>query len=96
MKTYFCLKCKRNHYRGKIYEDHLKYSKKINKNNNPNHNKESSIPSNEIVEFDFNKLRPIARRQIRRLVIKMHQTKEFRFYRKQINKLLLYEKKMLV
>ncbi|MFX1256360.1 MAG: hypothetical protein ACFFAN_00730 [Promethearchaeota archaeon] len=95
-ERYFCSKCKRKHYRGKIYENHLKYRKKNNKVINPNKKKKNFIPSNEIIEFDFNELRPIAWRQIRRLVMKMHQTKNFKLYTKEINKILLHEKKLLM
>ncbi len=35
-KPYFCTKCKRKHYRGKIFETHLKYKEK-----------EKAIPSSD-------------------------------------------------
>lgn len=96
MKKYFCSKCKRTHYRGKIYKNHLKYKVEKNKKSNPNQEKKISIPSNEIIEFDFNELRPIARHQIQRLVLKMHKTKRFRLYTKEINKIILHEKEILM
>ena len=52
MKKYFCLKCKRTHSRGKIYEDHLEFREKINKRSNPNHKTKNPVPSNEIIEFE--------------------------------------------
>ncbi len=93
MKKYFCSKCKKNHFRGKIFEEHLKYRKK---NNNANNKKKNSIPSDKIIEFDFEELRPIARRQIRKLVMKMHYTKKFGLYTKEINKIILHEKDLLM
>ena len=94
MKKYFCLKCKRTHFRGKIYEDHLEYREKKSKKNNPNHKTKNPIPSNEIIEFDFDELRPIARRQIQRCILKMHQTKHFGLYIKEINRIILHEKQL--
>ena len=93
MKKYFCSKCKRTHFRGKIFEEHLKYRKT---RNNPKQKKKSSIPSEKIIEFEFDELRLIARRQIQRLVMKMHKTKNFRLYTKEINKIILYEKDLLM
>ncbi|MFX1444820.1 MAG: hypothetical protein ACFFHV_15515 [Promethearchaeota archaeon] len=96
MKKYYCTKCKRNHYRGKIYENHLNYREIKNKKLNPNHKKKKSIPSDRFIEFDINELRPIARRQIRTLVMKMNHTKNFRLYTKEINKIILHEKDLLM
>jgi hypothetical protein len=92
MKKYYCTKCNRNHYRGKIYKDHLNYRGKKNKKNKP----KRSIPSDKFIEVDFKELRPIAQRQIQTLVMKMHQTKNFRMYTKEINKIILHEKELLM
>lgn len=95
MNKYFCLKCKRFHYRGKIYENHLKFKEKIKQKNNPINNKKNFIPSNKILEFDVDELRPIAQRQIQRWVMKMNQSKRFMLYKREINKIILHEKKLL-
>lgn len=92
MKNYFCSKCKRFHYRGKIYGKHLKYKEK---KGNPTHRKMSFIPSNKILEFDVDELRLIAPRQIQLLGIKMNQTKRFMFYKREINRIILDEKKII-
>jgi len=92
MRKYFCSKCNRHHSRGKVYEDHLNYRGKKNKKNQK---VKRSIPSDRFIEFDFDELRPIAQRQIRTLVMKMHHTKNFSLYTKEINKIILHEKELL-
>ncbi len=80
---YYCSKCNKYHYRGKIYENHLQYEeKKI---------KKKKIPKDKILDFNMDQLRPIARRQISRLFDKMKTTKHNKFYIREINRIILYE-----
>ena len=79
MEKYYCTKCKRNHYRGKIYQKHLSYKKK-------NESKLSS--KGKMTSLDFEKLRPIAQRQIRRLLERMEYTKNIELYKNEIKKVI--------
>ncbi|MFX0071520.1 MAG: hypothetical protein ACFFAO_10565 [Candidatus Hermodarchaeota archaeon] len=97
MKKYYCSKCVRFHYRGKIYKEHIKY--KSGKKHVPKtYNKAGKDfpPSDKFIEFDYNKLRPIARRQIQRLINKMYKTRNFRLYTKEINRTIIYEKEKMI
>lgn len=75
---YYCEKCKRNHYRGQIYEDHLKYKK-------------PEIPDDDFLPFDEDKLPNVALRQIQSLLRRMTKSEDKRLYIKEINKILVEE-----
>ncbi|MBN1802573.1 MAG: hypothetical protein JW891_13760 [Candidatus Lokiarchaeota archaeon] len=95
MSKYYCSKCKKNHIRGKIYKDHLKYQEKIVKKSKTNCNKKDQkkrkIPIDKVIEYNYNKLRPLAQRQIDRLLKKLHNTENYQLYIYQINKLIIHE-----
>jgi hypothetical protein len=94
VKKYYCSECERYHYRGKIYKDHLEY--KVEKKGRKTQSllrKRNSIPSENILDFDADKLRPIARRQIKRFLKKMKKTNKIRFYTREINRVIIYEQK---
>lgn len=97
ISKYFCKKCKRFHYHGKIYEDHLKYNdkeknkKNISKNLNLKSRKENKIQSKKVMDFNYDTLRPIAKRQIDKLFDKMRTTHNNDLYVFQINKLIIHE-----
>jgi len=79
---YFCLNCKKTHYSGEIYYDHKEYYGK----------KEDLIPDNRIISYDKTKLRNIAKQQLKRLKKKIKlNPRRSDLYRKEINKLILYE-----
>ncbi|TFG07152.1 MAG: hypothetical protein EU539_05735 [Promethearchaeota archaeon] len=92
MKRYYCTKCKRYHYRGKIYKRHKEFKEEKNEKNNNSRSKERNlIPNEKILKFDANKLRPIARRQIRRFLNKMNKTNRIKFYTREINRVIIHE-----
>ena len=84
-KTYYCVKCKRNHKSGKIYEEHKKYVEK----------EEVEIPTDKILlSWDqIRSLRSIAQRQIARLWKRAKLTKRFSLYIREINRVIIYEQK---
>jgi hypothetical protein len=84
MTRYYCTQCQRYHYRGKIYTTHLQY-----KNDGPK--KKSHIPTKKIIDFDMEELRPIAQRQVKTLLKKMRFTNKQDLYKKEINKVIMYE-----
>ena len=84
MTKYYCTQCHRYHYRGKIYGAHVQFKKH-------KANKENSIPTNKILEFDMEDLRPIAQRQVKTLLKKMRTTNKPDLYKKEINKVIIYE-----
>ncbi|MFX1297395.1 MAG: hypothetical protein ACFFD2_21385 [Promethearchaeota archaeon] len=84
MKKYYCTKCKKNHHRGKIYKDHLKFKED---------KKTIKITNDEKITVDFNSLRPIAKRQFNRLLKKMEKTGNQEIYRNEIIKLINNEKR---
>ncbi len=92
-KKYYCLKCNRHHHEklGTIYEKHLKFSNKKILNKNELEQVKSKIPDDKILEFDMKKLRPIAKRQINRLLKKLSYEKKPELYIWEINRLLLHE-----
>jgi hypothetical protein len=94
IKKYYCTICRRYHYRGKIYKNHLKYQDKKKEERTHSNGQKKSIPTDKIMEFDKNYLRPIAKRQIRRCYRKMYLTQNFRLYIREINKIILHEKKI--
>ncbi|TFF90894.1 MAG: hypothetical protein EU548_00660 [Promethearchaeota archaeon] len=79
MEKYYCTECKRYHYRGKIYQEHLSYKKKKDIN---------SLKKNEIDSLDLERFRPIAQRQISRLLIKMESTGNHELYSNEISKII--------
>jgi hypothetical protein len=85
MNKYYCKKCKRYHHRGKIFKDHMKYSK--------DHNiKDKEINSDEeIIKLNLDEFRPIAKRQLNRLVKKANRTGNYELYKNQIIKLIKEE-----
>ncbi|TFG27066.1 MAG: hypothetical protein EU532_08315 [Promethearchaeota archaeon] len=94
IKKYYCTICKRYHYRGKIYRNHLKYQAKKQGKKNHFNLKKKSIPTDKIIKYEKKDLRPIAKRQIRRFFRKMYLTKNFKLYTREINKIILHEKKL--
>ena len=94
IKKYYCVVCRRYHYRGKIYQNHLKYQLKKNEMKTHSNVKKKPIPTDKIMEFKKKDLRPIAKRQIQRCYRKMYLTKNFRLYTREINKIILHEKKL--
>lgn len=85
MTKYYCLKCKKYHFRGKIYKNHLEFKG----------GKEKKIPSKKIniEDLDIETFRPIAKRQIMRLLRKMRLSNKPEFYEKQIQRVILHENK---
>ena len=86
MGKYFCEKCNKNHFRGQIYKDHLKY-KRVRE-------KKKKIPLREVTidKINLKTLRPIARRQIGRLLKKMDSSNNNELYKDEIKKIIIYEK----
>ena len=85
LHKYYCKKCKKYHYRGKIYKEHLDYKKKeISKNN---------YPDDENIKIDLDSLRPIAKRQLRMLFKKMKSSGNHELYKNEIIKLIENEKR---
>lgn len=85
IKKYYCTKCKRYHYRGKIYKEHKLYREK--------RNKPIFYLRNGIVDFNFNELRPIAQRQILTLIKRMKETNNKEMYIEQLNRVIQYKNK---
>ena len=83
MNKYYCLKCNKNHLRGKIYKEHLKYKGLTKESEPPLKIKQDKI---NLKEF-----RPVARRQLKRLLHKMKITPKKELYKNEINKLIEYE-----
>lgn len=85
MTKYYCLKCEKYHYRGKIYNNHLQFKRE------QNYNEKKDLTN--IEELEFESLRPIAKRQILLLIRKMENSKMPEFYKKQITRVIVYENK---
>ena len=85
MNKYYCRKCKKFHYRGKIYEEHLNFNRKKLKKDTQYDDKE--------IKININKLRPIAKRQLNRLFKKAKSTGNHELYKKEIIKLIKNEKR---
>jgi len=83
-KMYYCTKCKRKHKTGKIYNDHLEFQEQ----------EETEIPSNNILlnREGIMSLRPIAQRQIARLLKRLKLTNRRSLYIREINKVIMYER----
>ncbi len=85
MHKYYCKKCKKYHYRGKIYKEHSDYKKEeFNKDN---------YPDVENRKINLDTLRPIAKRQLRRLLKKMDSSGNHELYKNEIIKLIRNEKR---
>lgn len=85
IKKYYCKKCSRYHYRGKIYKEHKLYKKK--KSNS------DSYSRSRIIDFNFKELRPIAQRQVLRLIMKMKATDKKEMYIEHLNRVIQHENK---
>ena len=82
IKPYFCLKCKKIHKNGSVFEEHGEFMGK----------KEDLIPSDRIIKADTSKLREIGWKQLNFLVERMKlNPQKASLYRREINKLFLYE-----
>lgn len=98
---YFCSKCNRFHYRGEIYDKHLEYKEEELKKKDTSKfigkksKKKKKIPSDKVINFNYESLRPIAKRQIDRLYKKMRKTNNKELYIFQINKVILHEEKAM-
>lgn len=85
IRKYYCTKCKRYHYRGKIYDEHKLYREK--------RKKFVSYLRNGIIKVNFEKLRPIAQRQVLILIKKMKETSNKEMYIEQLNRVIQHENK---
>jgi hypothetical protein len=85
MTKYYCSKCNKYHYRGKIYKNHLKF-----KRAKSDLDKYKHIELNEI---EIRNLRPIAQRQIFNLLKKMRKSKKPKLYEREIKRVILFETK---
>ncbi|MFX0106582.1 MAG: hypothetical protein ACFE75_13995 [Candidatus Hodarchaeota archaeon] len=85
MNKYYCRKCKKYHYRGKIYKDHLNYKKE-----DPS---KDTYPDDENININLDIIRPIARRQLHRLFKKMKSSVNHELYKNEIIKLIKNEKR---
>lgn len=82
--AYYCSKCKRNHRSGKIYEKHKHLQIKQEK---------EEIPFDNVIEYNPNDLRNIAKLQISRYLTKIKNNPECRkMYTQAINQVILYER----
>ena len=72
----------------------MKYQAKNQEKKNQSNFNKKSIPTDKIIKYEKKDLRPIAKRQIRRFFRKMYLTKNFKLYTKEINKIILHEKKL--
>ncbi|MFX1420054.1 MAG: hypothetical protein ACFE9N_14140 [Promethearchaeota archaeon] len=87
MHKYYCNNCKKHHHRGKIYENHLEYKKEERRKNDDKNLKDDET------KINFNDLRPIAKRQFRRLYKKMNLSGNHELYKTEIIKLIKKEKR---
>ncbi|MFX1504320.1 MAG: hypothetical protein ACFFDH_25395 [Promethearchaeota archaeon] len=85
MNKYYCKRCNKNHYRGKIFKEHLKFKKE--------HIRENDHPDNEEIKVNLKTLRPIARRQLRRLFQKAKLSGNHDLYKNEIARLIKNEKR---
>jgi hypothetical protein len=87
MHKYYCNKCKRYHHRGKIFKEHIKYKKE----KKPKVKDKSS--DDESLKVNIDNLRPIAKRQLKRLVKKANRLGNYELYKNEIIKLIKNEKR---
>ena len=87
MHKYYCNKCKRYHHHGKIFKEHIKYKKE----------KKQKVKDKSFVDEDLkiniDNLRPIAKRQLKRLVKKANRLGNYELYKNEIIKLIKNEKR---
>ncbi|TFF88164.1 MAG: hypothetical protein EU550_01815 [Promethearchaeota archaeon] len=86
-KKYYCTKCKKHHVRGRIYKEHLKYKQE----EKVNFEKKFAPRKIRNMNIEELKLRPIAKRQIRRLYKKMKLSNNSEIYKHEIEKIILKE-----
>ncbi|MFW9941231.1 MAG: hypothetical protein ACFFFT_09330 [Candidatus Thorarchaeota archaeon] len=84
ISRYYCTKCKKHHHRGNIYREHLKFKKK---------DKCTKTVDYENIKINFESLRPIARRQLNRLLKKIDTTGNHEIYKMEIIKLIKNERR---
>ena len=84
MKKYYCKKCDKYHYRGKIYQEHIYFKREITQN---------QFYDNNETKINLDDLRPVAKRQFYRLLKKAKSSKNSDFYRNEIIKLIENEKR---
>lgn len=84
MKKYYCKKFNIYHHRGKIFKDHYDFRRK---------NIKSQSYGGEEIEINLNDLRPIAKRQLHRLLRKVKKSNNREFYKNEIIKLIESEKR---
>ncbi|MFX1572921.1 MAG: hypothetical protein ACFFB0_09235 [Promethearchaeota archaeon] len=82
MKKYFCSKCKKQHHRGKIYREHLKFKQEM---------KSLKPPDKGNLKVSLESFRSIAKRQLNRLLKKMDETGNHQLYKNEIIKLIKKE-----
>lgn len=85
MRKYYCTKCNKYHYRGKIFKEHLDYKREKKSKN--------KIPEVNNMQINLDRLRPVAKRQLRRLYKKMKSSKNHELYKNEIIKLIKKEKR---
>jgi hypothetical protein len=85
LTKYFCTKCEKHHHRGKIYQEHQDFKREKVLAEEP--------INNESILYDFDSLRPVAKRQILKLIKKMKKSTKPEIYKKQIEKVIQYETK---
>lgn len=94
VKKYYCKKCRKFHFRGKIYKAHFKYKKDTLPANSSKRKLQRKSLDKEISlnNIDYSKLRPIAQRQLSNLILKLKTTNTYSsIYKEEINKLINYE-----
>ena len=84
MKKYYCTKCKKYHHRGKIYKVHLKFKKE---------EEIKKTADYENLKIDLESLKPIAKRQLHRLLKKVNASGNHELYKNEIIKLIKNEKR---
>jgi len=89
-KSYYCTKCNRKHYRGKIHEKHKKF-RQIEV-------KKQQIYKVKNFKEAWKTLSVVAKRQLIQLIYKLNLSYKYNLYRREISKLLEREldKKYLV
>ena len=81
-KPYWCSKCKRWHNKGDVYEEHKENYRRA----------DDVIPDDRILKANIKKLRKVAKNQIGRLLKKLEMNPSRKsIYKREINKLLIYE-----
>jgi hypothetical protein len=84
MKKYYCEQCKNYHHRGKIFKDHYDFRRE--------NTKRQSRDKGEI-DINIDELRPIAKRQLYKLLRKAKKSNNLELYKNEIIKLIESEKR---